>query len=158
MIKLSFFEGSHQILELISTNTILFEFLSSKDLSPFYLVCSETDHLPLKKHQHHWNGAALTNLNDEFLEIEQWASIFMLPHCKYLLARLTNEIKNIQLGSLIHLKKSIPKYHLKVGTHGTIIDIHHDDDGISYEVEFMEDGKVLAQLALTADYLSKIED
>jgi hypothetical protein len=47
---------------------------------------------------------------------------------------------------------------LKAGTQGIIIDIHRDDNGISYEVEFMEDGKVLAQLALTADYLSKIEE
>jgi len=61
------------------------------------------------------------------------------------------------LFSKVLLVNNIPEQNLISGTHGIIIDIHHNDDGVSYEVEFTdENGQILAQLEVKGDYLKRV--
>jgi|LakMenEpi03Aug12_release.lakeMendotaPanAssembly.Ray.scaffolds.fasta_scaffold2565282_1 hypothetical protein len=86
--NISFFEGSHQIIELFEKNLYISQFFLDSDFDNFKLLCSETDHLPRNVIQDKWNSEALKNLKIEFDQTEIWAETFIPEQCKKMLDKL----------------------------------------------------------------------
>ena len=83
--KLSYFEGASKVLKL--KNKIAETVESDEDFNAFIVIESETDHLPLKRHNHLWSKEALLALEPEFAKTEQWARTFAPQVCKNIIAR-----------------------------------------------------------------------
>lgn len=83
--ELSFFEGAAQIVEIKK----MIEGIPDRDpdFDVFSLICSETDHLPLKSQRGAWSEEALARLEPEFSLTESWARSFAPAACRNLVTR-----------------------------------------------------------------------
>jgi hypothetical protein len=82
---ISYFEGACEVLRLKASIGGVPE--RDPDFDAFFVIESETDHLPLKAQQHLWNSEALAMLAPEFDKTEEWAGTFAPAACRGLIAR-----------------------------------------------------------------------
>lgn len=82
--SLSFIEGARRINELRWVAKLP-DFDS--DITPFVLIDSETDALPMGEVRRHWAQEALINLQPEIDRAEQWAQDFGRTACEKLIDR-----------------------------------------------------------------------
>ena len=83
--ELSFFEGSLLVMDLrIEISGIP---LRDEDFDAFFLIYSETDHLPRLGRREFLSGTALEKLNVELVATENWARSFAEPACNNLITR-----------------------------------------------------------------------
>ncbi|WP_076506536.1 DUF2489 domain-containing protein [Pseudacidovorax sp. RU35E] len=83
----TYFEGSRAILNLSNSHPNLS--ISDEDIKIFYLICSETDHLPSRDQFHLWSEDAIAKLSEDYALTEKWASEFAPAACKSLIKRLS---------------------------------------------------------------------
>ena len=88
--QLSFFEGAVRMAPL--RHDIEGVDAMDEDFLAFVLISSETDHLPLKAHQHLWSPESLAQLLPEIEHVEIWASPFATQACENIIQRFSSSI------------------------------------------------------------------
>ncbi|MEJ8827509.1 DUF2489 domain-containing protein [Variovorax humicola] len=83
--ELSFFEGAAQVVALKRGLIELTD--RDPDFDVFFIIQSETDHLPLESQRAQWSPTALAELGPEFERTEDWAKTFAPKACENLIQR-----------------------------------------------------------------------